>query len=66
MDTMQYRPVSPDLNDLSIYELMGNEAMKSGDRNESVRWYMKGLSKARELRNEEKARLFSQLIITLL
>ena len=54
------------VNDLNLYEEMGNAAIKSGDVEESMSWYMKGLSKARELKNTEKASAFSNLLITLL
>lgn len=52
--------------DLNVYMEMGNNAIKSGDEMECLKWYSKGLTKARELKNEEKERLFSSLIITLI
>lgn len=54
------------VNDLNLYEEMGNAAIKDGDMEESMSWYMKGLAKARELKNAEKASVFSNLLITLL
>jgi len=54
------------INDLNLYEEMGNEAIKRGDVEASMNWYMKGLEKSRELKNAPKAKKFSHLIITLL
>lgn len=52
--------------DLNVYMEMGNSAIKGGDETECLKWYSKGLMKARELKNLEKERLFSSLIITLI
>lgn len=52
--------------DLNLYMEMGNSAIKGGDENECLKWYSKGLAKARELKNQEKEQLFSNLIITLI
>ncbi|MCH2232093.1 MAG: hypothetical protein MK105_17280 [Crocinitomicaceae bacterium] len=54
------------VHDLSLYLVMGNEAIKCGDLNESLKWYSKGLSKAKEMKNDVKANEFYHLIITLL
>lgn len=45
---------------------MGNNAIRGGDEQECLKWYSKGLAKARELKNLEKEQLFSNLIITLI
>jgi len=52
--------------DLNLYMEMGNTAIRGGDENECLKWYSKGLAKARELNNREKEQLFSNLIITLI
>ena len=55
-----------DVTDLNVYVEMGNNAIKSGDATECLRWYSKGLAIARELKNAQKEREFSNLIITLI
>lgn len=50
------------VNDLILYIELGNNAGKSGNLEESVDWYMKGLSKARELRNSEYIKKLSALV----
>lgn len=57
---------SMSVNDLSLCLSMGNEAIKSGNLNESLKWYSKGLEKAKEIKNDVKANEFYHLIITLL
>jgi hypothetical protein len=54
------------INDLQLYAELGNEAGKKGDLEESVSWYRKGLTKARQLKDSEKEKEFSNLIFTLL
>lgn len=53
-------------NDLNVCLEKGNTAIRCGDETESLKWYIKGLSKARELKNAELERLFSNLIITMI
>ena len=48
--------------DLSLYEELGNEAHKSGDEQAALKWYNRGLKLACELNQQEKVRLFSNLI----
>lgn len=50
------------INDLSLYVELGDKAGKSGNLQESVDWYMKGLWKARELKNSEYVKKLSALI----
>jgi hypothetical protein len=50
-------------NDLNLYFELGNLAGAEGRLDDSMKWYIKGLSKARELKNESKVREFSSLII---
>jgi hypothetical protein len=52
--------------DLNDYMEMGNKAIKHGDEQECLKWYSKGLAKAREVKNLEKEQLFSNLIITMI
>ncbi len=59
-------PETTEQSDLNLYIEMGNNAIKSGDATECLRWYSKGLTKARELKNAQKEREFSNLIITLI
>ncbi len=66
MKTLEISAVHFPTTDLNVYEQMGNDAIKCGDENECLKWYSKGLAKARELKNKEKERLFSNLIITLI
>lgn len=54
------------VNDLNLYAELGNKAGEEGKMDESLAWYMKGLSKARELNNSTKISEFSGLIFTLL
>ncbi|MCH2223535.1 MAG: hypothetical protein MK066_02105 [Crocinitomicaceae bacterium] len=54
------------VNDVELYIRMGNEAIKKGDQDESMKWYLKGLSKAKELRNKKIEKDISNLIITLI
>lgn len=49
-----------ELNDLLE---KGHQAIKLGDTDESLKWYMEGLAKAREFKNQEKAKLFSHLLM---
>jgi hypothetical protein len=55
-----------EFSDLNTYIEMGDIAIKSGDETECLRWYSKGLALARELKNTQKEREFSNLIITLI
>lgn len=66
MNGVNFSPEQFPQNDLNMYVEMGNKAIKSGDEMECLKWYSKGLNKARELQNREKERLFSNLIITLI
>lgn len=50
------------VNDLSLYAEMGELAGKKGNLEESVYWFLKGLSKARELKDQASAKKFSALI----
>lgn len=50
------------VNDLSLYVELGNNAGKSGNIQESVDWYVKGLSKARELKNSYYIKKLSALV----
>lgn len=54
------------LEDINLYIEMGNEAIRLGDQEECIRWYVKGLSKAREQKNSIKEAELSDLIITLI
>jgi hypothetical protein len=48
--------------DLSLYEELGNEAYKVGDEIQALKWYNRGLKLANEMGQQEKIRLFSNLI----
>jgi hypothetical protein len=52
------------VNDLNQYMVLGHEAGKQGEIDESFTWYMKGLRKARELQNQEKISEFSAFVMT--
>lgn len=54
------------LEDINLYIEMGNEAIRLGDQEECIRWYIKGLRKAREQKNSIKESELSDLIITLI
>lgn len=49
--------------DLNLYEELGNIADKTGDKKEAMKWYLKGLSMARELKHTDRVKLFSNLIL---
>lgn len=53
-------------NDVEVYIKMGNEAIKNGNEDESMKWYLKGLLKAREERNNSREKEISNLIVTLI
>ena len=52
------------VNDLNQYMVLGHEAGKQGEIDESFTWYMKGLRKARELQNQEKISEFSAFVMS--
>lgn len=52
--------------DVDLYIKMGNEAIKRGHQDESVKWYLKGLEMAREQRNAQQEKEISNLIITII
>ena len=66
MNATELTPAHCPQTDLNVYMEMGNEAIKYGDERECLKWYSKGLAMARQLKNQEKERLFSNLIITLI
>ncbi|MDG1334355.1 MAG: hypothetical protein P8P74_18620 [Crocinitomicaceae bacterium] len=66
MNGTDYSAVTFPSTDLNLYMEMGNNAIRGGDEHECLKWYSKGLAKARELKNREKEQLFSNLIITLI
>lgn len=53
-------------NELDLFLERGNSAGKNGQLNESMSWYQKGLSKAKELHDNKKMSEFSALIFMLL
>ena len=66
MNTADFSVEQFPLADLNLYMEMGNNAIRGGDEYECLKWYSKGLAKARELKNREKEQLFSNFIITLI
>ena len=54
------------INDLNLYVEMGNDAIRKGNIEQCLEWYFRGLKKAKELRNKEKEREISSLIVTLI
>ena len=54
------------VNDLNLYKELGDKEIEHGNMDDCIKWYIKGLSKARELKNTEKVSEFSALIYTLL
>lgn len=50
-------------NDLNLYFELGNNASANGKLEDSLKWFYKGLSKAKELKDELKEREFSTLIL---
>jgi len=66
MNTTDFTAVKFPSTDLNLYMEMGNYAIRGGDEKECLKWYCKGLARARELKNREKEQLFSNLIITLI
>lgn len=61
-NTIKMMP-SIDIND---YIKMGDLAGENGDEHECFKWYLKGLSVARERGDKEKINYISGLIITML
>ncbi|MFT5780568.1 MAG: hypothetical protein ACI837_003530 [Crocinitomicaceae bacterium] len=66
MESIQQVFANLPANDIDQYIEMGNNAIKQGDEQECIKWYTKGLSKARELCDPEKETYISSLIITLI
>ena len=66
MSAQSQTPENVEFTDLNLYIEMGNNAIRSGNVTECLRWYSKGLNMARELKNVQKEREFSNLIITLI
>lgn len=66
MNAPTQTPENIEFTDLNLYLEMGNDAIRSGNVTECLRWYSKGLNMARELKNAQKEREFSNLIITLI
>ncbi|OFZ37928.1 MAG: hypothetical protein A3D92_21715 [Bacteroidetes bacterium RIFCSPHIGHO2_02_FULL_44_7] len=52
--------------ELRELEEKGNLAIRSGRFDECLAWYMKGLTRAKELKKTEEAKKFSLLLATLL
>lgn len=50
------------VNDLDLYMELGNNAGAKGKIEESIDWYMRGLDKARELKDQKGIRKFSGLL----
>ena len=53
------------VNDVKLYVKMGNEAIKEGLHEESMKWYLKGLTIAREQEDAAWEEEITNLIITL-
>jgi len=53
---------------VELFELeeKGNLAIRSGRFDECLAWYLKGLTRAKELKQSEEAKKFSLLLATLL
>lgn len=51
------------VNDLNLYFELGNNASANGQLEDSLKWFYKGLTKAKELKDELKEREFSTLIL---
>lgn len=58
-NTSQELPV----NNLDVYFELGNNASANGRLEDSLKWFYKGLAKAKELKNELKENEFSTLIL---
>jgi len=52
--------------DVDLYEEMGNIDFENGNEDQALIWYTKGLSIARQLRNEMKIEEFTNLILSCL
>lgn len=66
---MSHLTSSSDLNlsiELIELEEKGNLAIRSGHFDECLAWYLKGLTRAKELKQGEAAKKFSLLLATLL
>ena len=50
-------------DDLNMYFELGNTASANGQLEDSLKWFYKGLARAKELKNELKEREFSTLIL---
>ena len=50
-------------NDFKRYFELGNLASSEGRMDDSLKWFYKGLRKAKELKNELKMREFTTLIL---
>ena len=50
-------------NELNVFLQLGDQAGKKGLMEESLNWYMKGLSMAKEIKDELMAKQFSSLIL---
>lgn len=58
-NTLQELPA----NNLDLYFELGNNASANGHLEDSLKWFYKGLAKAKELKNELKENEFSTLIL---
>ena len=50
-------------NDLNLYFELGNNASANGKLEDSLKWFYKGLARAKELKDELKESEFSTLIL---
>lgn len=62
METTQIILPETRLNDPKVYIDLGNEAGKTGNMEASVKWYMKGLTLAKEIRDTQSSNKLSALI----
>lgn len=68
IDQNQIFPIKEMIDELPIYNLelyeeMGDNEYESGNESEALRWYTKGLNMARQLKNENKIKRFTNLIL---
>jgi hypothetical protein len=66
MESIQQLGVNLSANEIDQCIEMGNNAIRHGNEEESMNWYIKGLARARELCNLEMENYISSLMITLI
>ena len=63
---MKQRIISYILSQINHYIALGNDAIKQGNEDESIKWYRKGLTLAIQVKNKQKEEEIGGLIMSMI